>query len=82
VILAWLADEGAAHRCAEAMRHQGVLEAHAEGSRVRAVVVGSPDPVIKALAGFNIERLVTEGSDLAEVFLDFYQPSVGGDGDA
>jgi ABC-2 type transport system ATP-binding protein len=82
VILAWLADEASAQRCAEAMRHQGVSEVHAEGSRVRAVVVGSPDRVIKALAGFSIERLVTEGSDLAEVFLDFYQPVSGGDGDA
>lgn len=79
VILVWLADEDAARQCAEALRDQGVVDVHAEGHQLRAVVVGSPDPVIKALAGFTVQRLVTEGSDLADVFLDFYQPSSAGD---
>lgn len=82
VILAWLADEDAARRCAEVLRDQGVIDVHAEGHRLRAVVVGSPDQVIKALAGFTVQRLVTEGSDLADVFLDFYQPTAGGDSHA
>lgn len=82
VILAWLADEDSAQRCAEALRSGGLVDVEAEGTRIRAVVVGSPDPVIKALAGFTIQRLVTEGSDLADVFLEFYQPSAGGNSHA
>lgn len=82
VILAWLTDESSAQRCAETLRSGGLAAVQVEGKRIRAAVVGSPDPVIKALAEFSVERLVTEGSDLADVFLEFYQPSTGGDSDA
>lgn len=82
VILAWLANDASAQHYADALRNGGLTDVQVEGTRVRAAVVGSPDPVIKALAGFSVERLVTEGSDLADVFLEFYQPSRGGDGRA
>lgn len=82
VILAWLTDESSAQRCAAALRGVGLEELRVEGTRVRATVVGSPDPVIKVLAEFTVERLVTEGSDLADVLLDFYQPPPDGDSHA
>ena len=50
----------------------GVREIVVEGSTVRFAVEGSLDPVVKALAKFEVEDLRTHEQSLEDIFLAFY----------
>jgi len=52
---------------------QGVDRVEAEDHRVRFVVRGSFEPVMKALAGSEVVNLVSHEPSLEEVFLTFYR---------
>ena len=66
----------------------GVREVRAAGERASFAVEGSVDPLIKALAGFEVVSLDSHEADLEDVFLDLYaspteastqsEPSVSG----
>ena len=53
-----------------------VVETH--GNHLHLLCHGSPDPLIKWLAQFPIERLATPEPTLEEAFMDYY--SADGDG--
>jgi ABC-2 type transport system ATP-binding protein len=53
----------------------GVVESRADGSRVRVVVDGPVDPVVKAAARFEVLRVVSHDADLEDVFLRYYEGS-------
>ena len=57
---------------------QGVDRVEAEDHRVRFVVRGSFDPVMKALAGSEVVNLVSHEPSLEEVFLTFYRDGKSG----
>jgi ABC-2 type transport system ATP-binding protein len=52
---------------------QGVDQVDVEGHRVRFVVRGGFQPVMRALAGSEVVNLVTHEPSLEEVFLTFYR---------
>lgn len=49
-----------------------VVHAVAGDGVIRLIVEGSVDPVIKAAATLNVQRIVTHETELEEVFLEFY----------
>jgi len=51
----------------------GVRSLDIEGRRVRLTVEGSMDGVIKALAAYEVDDLISEEPDLEEIFLAYYQ---------
>ncbi len=57
--------------CAEALRMAGI-DVTMQGAWLAIRVRGSIDPLIKILARFSVTAIESLGSDLREVFLDFY----------
>ena len=51
----------------------GIVHVRAHDGRVRLVVEGSVDAVLKAAARLPVERISTEQADLEDVFLEFYR---------
>jgi ABC-2 type transport system ATP-binding protein len=54
-------------------RLPNVREAQADGTRLRVVVEGSMDALVKALAAHDVRTLTSDEPDLEEVFLDLYR---------
>jgi ABC-2 type transport system ATP-binding protein len=50
----------------------GVREVVADGNGLCCVVQGSIDPVVKALAGYEVKDLICQEPSLEDVFLEFY----------
>jgi ABC-2 type transport system ATP-binding protein len=51
----------------------GVRSLDIDGRRVRLTVEGSMDGVVKALAAYEVDDLISEEPDLEEIFLAYYQ---------
>ncbi len=69
-------DDAAA--CAQLLRGDHGLEVLVEGAVMKAEILGSVDPLIKAMARCQVDAVESGGTDLEDVFLDFYSP--GGSG--
>lgn len=69
-------DDAAA--CAELLDGDHGLKVRLEGAVMRAEILGSIDPLIKAMARFHVHAVESGGTDLESVFLDYYAP----DGDS
>lgn len=55
----------------------GVIELTVTGSVVQLVVEGPVGPVIRALGGFDVTRIVTHDDDLEDAFLRYYRGDAG-----
>jgi len=51
----------------------GVRSAELEGSHMLISFAGSADPLVKALAGFEVRSITSHDDDLEEIFLSFYR---------
>ena len=56
---------------------RGVHELDRHGPVVRLTLEGSADPLVKALAGFEVHALDSHEADLEDVFLDLYRRPAG-----
>jgi ABC-2 type transport system ATP-binding protein len=54
----------------------GVQEVHVDGARFTVSFTGAADPLVKALARFDVQALRSRDADLEEVFLRFYRDDV------
>jgi ABC-2 type transport system ATP-binding protein len=52
---------------------RGVRDAKLEGSHLVVAYEGSVDPVVKAIAGYDVRSLRSRDDDLEEIFLRFYR---------
>lgn len=59
--------------CEERLVHAGMAVTQ-QGLWLTVRVRGSVDPLVKILAGFSVNAIESLGSDLRDVFLDFYAP--------
>jgi beta-exotoxin I transport system ATP-binding protein len=55
----------------------GVLEVGRHGSVVRLTLEGSADPLVKALARYDVDALDSHEADLEDVFLELYRRPAG-----
>jgi ABC-2 type transport system ATP-binding protein len=55
----------------------GVREVDRNGQIVRLTLEGSADPLVKALAGFEVHALDSHEADLEDVFLELYRGPAG-----
>ena len=51
----------------------GVREAHVDGPHLLIAFEGSADPVVKALAAYDVRSIRSRDDDLEEIFLRFYR---------
>lgn len=51
----------------------GIKDLDVRGNILRCNVVGSLDPLVKKLANFTVESIITQEPDLEQVFLKFYK---------
>ena len=70
-------DEPASMAAEEFARLPGVSDLEAQGSTLRFVVHGTPDPVIKHAANHQVISLTSHEPTLEEAFLDYYRPEAG-----
>ncbi|MGH3470644.1 MAG: hypothetical protein ACRDPG_01190 [Nocardioidaceae bacterium] len=55
----------------------GVRDAVLEGSRLTATFAGSADPLVKALARYEVREIRSREDDLEEIFLRYYRDEAG-----
>jgi ABC-2 type transport system ATP-binding protein len=51
----------------------GVVEAQSHGNVVTLLTEGSVDSIVKAAAGFTVERIISHETDLEDTFLELYR---------
>ncbi|HEU5306467.1 MAG TPA: ABC transporter ATP-binding protein [Acidimicrobiia bacterium] len=65
---------GATAPAADALRSvEGVEEVDGDGPRLVVSFTGAPDPLIKAIAAYDVRSLRSHDADLEEVFLRYYR---------